>query len=299
MKLLITTQAVDKNDPILGFFHRWIGEFANHCEEVHVICLREGKHTLPKNVHIHSLGKEDDTSRLERMRRFFSYIIALRKDYDAVLVHMNPEYLVLAGWLWRLFGKKTALWYTHKHVDLKLRAATFFTHVVFTASRESFRLGSKKVQVMGHGIDTDFFQPDPSISRGDWFLSVGRLMQSKRHDLAIRIVADEKKELRIAGDGPLRQKLEEIAREYGSRVHFLGGLTQTELRDEYRKAALLIHTSETGSLDKVVLEALACGLKIRTTDPALKFLENEGPEYVRSHHSLTALIPAIIQKLHD
>ena len=62
-------------------------------------------------------------------------------------------------------------------------------------------------------------------------------------------------------------------------------------------AAHLIHTSETGSLDKVVLEALACELPVRTNDPALKMLESANPAYVREHHSLRRLIPAILDIL--
>lgn len=204
---------------------------------------------------------------------------------------------MLAGWFWRLWNKRIALWYTHKSVNLKLRIATFFAHTVFTASRESFRLRTKKLRVMGHGIDTDFFSPDSSIVREKWLLSVGRLMRSKRHDLAIQIAARENKELRIAGEGPERQNLETLARELGARVLFLGALNQSQLRDHYRLADTLIHTSETGSLDKVVLEALACGLPVRTDDPALKALENASPEYVREHHSLQKLIPRILAEL--
>ena len=80
-------------------------------------------------------------------------------------------------------------------------------------------------------------------------------------------------------------------------MRFLGAFTQTELRDEYRRAHALIHTSETGSLDKVVLEALACGCPIRTKDPALKHMEGQGPDYVAQNHSLTTLIPRIIEVL--
>jgi glycosyltransferase involved in cell wall biosynthesis len=101
-------------------------------------------------------------------------------------------------------------------------------------------------------------------------------------------------DLRIAGEGPERQRLEDLARELGARVRFLGGLTQVQLRDEYRRAAYFAHTSETGSLDKVVLEALACGLPVRTNDPALKMLESVGPEYIREHHSLQRLILALL-----
>lgn len=311
MKLLVCTQVMDTEDPVLGFFCRWIEEFAKHAERVEVICLKEGKHALPANVRVHSLGKESTKhearstkNRITYAMRFLSLVWKLRHDYDAVFVHMNPEYVVLGGTLWRLLGKRIALWYTHKSVDLKLRIASAFANIIFTASKESFRLRSGKVRVMGHGIDTDFFSPVASVvpayrsgRRGDWMLSVGRLMSSKRHDLAIRDAALAGRELRIVGDGSERKNLETLANSLGARVHFLGGLTQVQVRDEYRTAAVLIHTSETGSLDKVVLEALACGLPVRTNDPALKALESANPAYIREHHSLEKLIPAILETI--
>ncbi len=304
MKLLIVTQTVDYGDPVLGFFVRWIEEFAKHAERIEVICLKEGlpagqagKHELPANVRVYSLGKEKGVSRVKYALNFYRYMWRLRHDYDTVFVHMNPEYLVAAGALWRLMNKRIALWYTHKSVNLKLRIAVLFSHIVFTASKESFRLQTKKLRVMGHGIDTNFFSPDSTVARGDWALSVGRLMPSKRHDLAIAAAVQEGRELRIAGEGPERKSLEILANELGARVQFLGGLNQSQLRDEYRKAGCLIHTSETGSLDKVVLEAVACGLPVFTNDPALKRLETEGPGYVREHHSLQYLIPAILKSL--
>lgn len=296
MKLLICTQTVDNQDSHLGFFVRWIEEFAKHCEEVTVICLREGRHSLPPNVRVYALGFG---GRFSRAFRFMRYIIALRKEYTTVFVHMNPEYIVLAGWLWRLWNKRITLWYTHKSVNLKLRIAVFFANIIFTASKESFRLRTKKLHVMGHGIDTDFFSPDASIARGDWLLSVGRLMKSKRHDLAIRIATQENKELHIAGEGLERKNLEMLTSELSARVQFLGALTQSQLRDEYRRASYLIHTSETGSLDKVVLEALACGLSVQTNDTALKELENASPEYIREHHSLQRLIHALLDLMRN
>lgn len=278
MKLLICTQLVDKNDPVLGFFVRWIEEFKKHCE-VEVVSLKD-------------LGSGGRVARAWRLLH-----LVWGGEYDAVFVHMNPEYVVAAGWLWRLRGKKIALWYTHKSVDLKLRIAEHFADIIFTASKESFRLRTKKLRIMGHGIDTDFFTPDPLLARGNAMLSVGRLMKSKRHDLVIQAAARERRELRIAGEGPERMYLESLAAKLGATVRFLGGITQLQLRDEYRKAAYLIHTSETGSLDKVVLEALACGCPVKTNDPALKHLEQATPAYVREHHSLSMLIPRILKEL--
>ncbi len=333
MRLLIVTQVVNEQDPVLGFFCRWIEEFSKHVERIEVVCLKEGKHNfysaknaVPRSknsracsgtgVRVHSLGKERGAAcRAAYAWRFLSLAWRLRRNYDAVFVHMNPEYVILGGLFWRLWGKPIALWYTHKSVNLKLRLATLLSNVIFTASKESFRLSSRKVRVMGHGIDTDFFSPDASVVRGDWILSVGRLMRSKRHDLVIRAAALGGRELRIVGEGPERKNLESLAHTLDASVHFLGGLTQTQLRDEYRKAAYLVHASETGSLDKVVLEALATDVAIITTSDAYKgfpvhavaatseaiteAFERARENYdkisiIREHHSLQHLVPAIL-----
>ena len=102
MKLLIVTQTIDINDPVLGFFCRWVEEFAKHCEKVTVICLHEGIHSLPNNVRVTALGK----TRVERVFDFLHLCISRRSEYDIVFVHMNPEYIVIAGTLWRLMSKK-------------------------------------------------------------------------------------------------------------------------------------------------------------------------------------------------
>lgn len=318
MRLLIVTQAVDIQDPILGFFCRWIEEFAKHAERVEVICLREGEYRLPGNVRVHSLGKERGVSRVRYMVRFYAHIWRLRHDYDAVFVHMNPEYVLLGSALWHAWRKKVALWYTHKSVHLKLRLAALFADAIFTASKESFRFPTRKLHIMGHGIDTDFFSPDPSIVRGDHLLSVGRLTRSKRHDLVIRAAALATRELRVIGDGPERRTLEALAQSVHAHVQFLGGLSQVQLRDEYRKAAGVLHTSETGSLDKVVLEALATDTAVVTTSDAYRGFpvhkvvstpeaiaealthspaSRDRAGIIRREHSLQNLIPAILDIL--
>lgn len=293
IKILIITQKVDNKDPVLGFFHRWTEEFAKHAEYVTVIALGVGEYHLPTNVRVFSLGKERGVSRLGYILNFYRLIWRERKNYDVVFVHMNPIYVILGGLLWRFMGKRVALWYTHKSANLKLRVASLLTHTIFTASKESFRLQSTKVHIVGHGIDTDFFCPDDSIKRELFLLSAGRLSPIKRHDLVIEIAAREGILLHIAGEGDERENLESLARRVGANVVFLGALSHVQLRDEYRRTARFIHRSETGSLDKVVLEAAACGCPVDTTDPALIDLPFS-PSYVREYHGLSALIPRIL-----
>ncbi|MFZ3043621.1 MAG: glycosyltransferase [Minisyncoccia bacterium] len=325
MKLLIITQVVDTEDSVLGFFVRWLAEFAKHVESIEVVCLKEGKHSLPANVRVHSLGKPHSAkasrgtgARMKYIFNFYKYIWRLRREYDTVFVHMNPEYIVLGGILWKVLHKRIALWYTHKQVDFKLRVAAILSDSIFTASKESFRLTSTKVHVMGHGIDTDFFSLDPDVTRGTDVLSAGRLSPTKRHDLIIRAATHFPNDVRIVGEGPERQHLEHLAEQLSvaPRVHFLGAQNQEQLRKNYRSAGVFAHTSETGSLDKVILEALACGLpaittsalvglpitKVAATPDAIAQAVLAAPHtdpqelasYVREHHSLQHLVPAIL-----
>ena len=288
MKLLIITQKVDRNDPILGFFHRWIIEFAKHFESIAVICLFEGEHNLPANVKVFSLGKEEGGARISKtlryIVRFYKYIWNERKNYDVVFVHMNPIYIVLGGVLWRMWKKKISLWYTHKSVDLKLRAAEKFVHIIFTASKESFRLSSKKVFVMGHGIDCDQFKPD-AYENGDILriITVGRITPVKNYETlmeALAIIAHENIHFTLEVVGVPATKEDELynihihsliqAKDIDPYIVFAGKIPHHELLGHLKKADIFVNLSETGSLDKAILEAMACGLMVVTSNEAFR-----------------------------
>ena len=57
-KLLFITQKIDKDDDVLGVYHRWVEELSKKVDKVNVICLYQGRTELPMNVRIFSLGKE-------------------------------------------------------------------------------------------------------------------------------------------------------------------------------------------------------------------------------------------------
>lgn len=278
MKLLIVTQVVDKNDSVLGFMHGWIAEFARNVDELTVICLKKGEHYLPDNVKVVSLGKEGKRSRIQYILRFYNYVWSERVNYDTVFVHMNPIYIVLGGLLWQLLSKKIALWYTHKHVDLKLRVAEKMADIILTASRESFRLTSKKVKVMGHGINIDAF--NPSVKEKDsvfTILTIGRISPIKDYETLIEAanLLVQKglniKVIIVGGAGtpeqvPYEQSLKKLVAEkkLGDTITFVGPLPNTQIVSFLERAHVFVNTSGTGSLDKSGLEAMACGLPVIT-----------------------------------
>ena len=287
MKLLIVTQAVDQEDSVLGFFVRWIEEFAKHAERVEVICLKEGKHdSLPAHVRVHSLGKEKNPPRFARRIvyavRFKRLAWRLRHDYDAVFVHMNPEYVVIAGPLWRVLGKHVGLWYVHRNVDLKLRVASFFANDIFTASPEGFRLKTSKLHVVGHGIDTAALTaPIRPLHAPLRIVSVGRITPIKNLDTLIEAIALLKDKGIAAtatligapvhaSDEAYLESLKALAEVRGiaDRIRFAGSVSHAQMIEEYRNFDISVNLSPTGGLDKAVLESMAAGL--------LVFVSNRG-----------------------
>ena len=275
MKLLIFTQKIDQNDEVLGFFHTWVREFAQSCEKVTVICLEKRSFNLPQNVEVISLGKEKGLSFFMRIYNFYWLIFEKKNSYDVVFVHMNPEYLVLGGFIWKILRKKTALWYTHKSVDLKLRIAEKLTNYVFTAAKESFRLNSKKVKVLGHGIDIKQFVPKVKIdSEVFTILHVGRISAVKNLDVLIE--ATRLLQPKLSGslhlvlvgspvtgeDFEYRDYLISLIQKYGLAgvVTLQGGVPNREVASIYQSADITVNTSTTGGVDKSVLESMACGI---------------------------------------
>ncbi len=333
MKLLIVTQVVDKHHPILGFFHRWIEEFAVHCEHVHVICLEKGAFALPSNVTVHSLGKEEGKGRLINLYRFYKYIWTLRHEYDQVFVHMNQQYVILGAPLWRILGKKIRFWYMHGSTPLSLKFAEIFADKIYTGSPESFRLKSSKVVVTGHGIDTQRFAPQDQPKTMD-IITVGRITESKnlltlidtllvlrQSCLAtLTIVGVAVTETERQYEATLKKKVVDL--NLDSSVIFKGKVTQLDLPIVLNQAKVFVTIAKNGSLDKAVLEAMACGLPVVSmaagsvslplgdsqvsTIPELaaelkKVLESDTNtrmdyiDFIKQNHSLKSLIPKILK----
>lgn len=277
MRLLIVTQKVSQNDPDLGFFHTWLELFAQKYDSVVVVCLEKGEYTLPSNVTVLSLGKEQHISRLKYVRNLFSFVWKQRKNYDQVFVHMNPEYVVLVGWLWKLLGKKIGLWYVHRQMNKKIWIAEKFVDVVFSTAKESFPFQSPKLHITGHGIDTNFFIAQSRISTGiKRIISVGRITPIKNLEIILDAVHILKQKnivlftLDFIGsaitekDTQYQKELEQkiIDLDLQNLVHFVGPTEYMRMPGQYAQSDLMINAAPTGGMDKAVLEAMCCAIPV-------------------------------------
>jgi glycosyltransferase involved in cell wall biosynthesis len=118
------------------------------------------------------------------------------------------------------------------------------------------------IAVIPNGVELPagkFEQPRSGVPR---LLTMGRLTQQKGIDVLFRAMTrlrDLEFVLDIAGDGPDRAMLEEMARklEIADRVNFLGWVPRDRIAETFANASVFVLASRIEGMPNVVLEAMA------------------------------------------
>jgi glycosyltransferase involved in cell wall biosynthesis len=117
----------------------------------------------------------------------------------------------------------------------------------------------------------------------DFVLSVGRLDRAKRNDLLLEaLAADRSLRCVIVGDGPDRERLEDVARRHGldGRARFTGRVDDEELAELYGRCLAVYYAPVDEDFGMVPYEAFLSGKPVVTTTDA------GGPlEVVTDHHT--------------
>ena len=208
-------------------------------------------------------------------------------DFDLIDAHYFYPDGVAAIILGRYFNKPVVI--TARGTDINLipkfplprkmvlwaaRKAAGVITVCQALKTEMVELGAapEKITPLRNGVDLALFHPidRPNARKAlglnrFTLLSVGLLDTRKGHDLVIQAMPNlPDAELLIAGSGPDRQKLENLARDLNvaDRVRFLGPLPHAELRQYYGAADALVLASSREGWANVLLESMACGTPV-------------------------------------
>ena len=152
----------------------------------------------------------------------------------------------------------------------KLQAAVVL--VANERTRQALPAGARGevIELVENGVDLTLWahaadeQTEPAR-----FLFVGRLVDWKRLDVALRALARvPHAELEVIGDGPMRAGWEALAGELGiaDQVRFLGWRSQVECAARLRDATALVLPSVLECGGAVVLEAMATGTPAIASD---------------------------------
>lgn len=144
----------------------------------------------------------------------------------------------------------------------------------FSAYPRSYR---DRLSVVNNGIEWVSSVMDKAEARASFgipqayplLVASGRFEPQKNYDLMVRVMATTPRvRLAIAGDGRLRAVTEALARDLGAedRIHFLGNLPHTRIKDFLRAADGFVQTSLFEGQSNSILEAMHEGLPIICSD---------------------------------
>lgn len=208
-------------------------------------------------------------------------------DFDAIDAHYFYPDGVAAVMLGKYFNKPVVVTARGTDINLLPRYPVPRKFILWAAENaravitvcsylkdEMVGLGVRPASItpLRNGVDLQRFSLlDKDAARaaldlnGFTLLSVGQLVAHKGHDIAIRALAMlPDVTLLVAGSGPDRERLEALARELGvaERLRLLGPVPQTELRNYYNAADVLVLASEREGWANVLLESMACGTPV-------------------------------------
>lgn len=276
MNLLMVTRKVDMDDDRVGFVYRLIQCLSGHVSNLGVICLERGRTDLPANVQIFSMGKEKGYGRLKEFFNYQRALLTLAPESEVIFGHMNPIYTILAAPWAKLLHRKLVMWYAHGYVSNQLQVAHYLADQVVTSTPRGFGLASQKVKTIGQCIDTDLFYPAPEKRPEPYInlLSVSRLSPTKNIDLILKALdvlihqfnyknlrlnivgapatTEQNAYLKMLLDLTKELKLEKF-------VNFVGAVNYQKTVEFYQSSHVFVNMSNTGSLDKAILEAMSGG----------------------------------------
>ncbi len=285
MKLLVITQKVDKNDPVLGFFHHWLEKFAKNYEQLIVICLEQGIYDLPQNVKVLSLGKEKGQSKFKYLVRFYYYVWQHRNNYQSVFVHMNQEYVLLAGVWWKLQRKSVYLWRNHPRGNILASLAVLLSTKAFCTSKSAYVARFPKSLIMPVGNDTRLFSPVYGVLRKKGSICMlGRISPIKHLELALGaikefVLINNRVSLTIIGSPLVKDKdyynfLKQYVEEnkLSAYVFFEDEVPYNKHPSIFSSYEINLNLTEAGSFDKSILGGTSCGAIPLVTNASLKGL---------------------------
>jgi glycosyltransferase involved in cell wall biosynthesis len=277
MRLLLFNLATDVDDPILGFTTRWIHALAQRTASIDVITMRAGRLEVPDNVQVYSVGKELGYSEPCRAVAFYRHLFKIMRQHhiDICFSHMIPIFSTLAAPILKAKGIPLVTWYAHPSLTLTLKLAHYLSNRMVTSVATAYPYRRDKATVVGQGIDISLFTPEQSAlpEAPPLILCVGRLSPVKDHPTLLRALhllrqrwPEPFRAVVLGGptgvqDEPYVRSLHEQTRTLGLQdiVSFEPPVPIAALLSWYERCSILVNMTPTGSGDKVVWEAMACG----------------------------------------
>lgn len=202
------------------------------------------------------------------------------------IVHYNPMIMTLEGFEdSELFMQNRRRLLIRRLLYRRCEKVVVCSKTLYNIAIDKWKIQSPRLLHIPNGVDCCKFIPSSIEARGQIrevrLGIVGSLIKLKDHIKLLRCLSELPKHLKfflqVAGDGPELENLREFCKGKGlvDRVQFLGHVSDTP--SLFKKLDIFCLASITEQMPMVILEAMATGLPIISTDVGdIKIMVAEG-----------------------
>lgn len=270
--------------------------------EILVVSIGNNKKMLPTFLENNIPVKIIETKKLPHWILRYFYILftglwktsKIIKTFKPSILHMHMSHALVFGTILKMVFPKLKLIFNAQSFKLESFLGDIVAYL-FKGLRSADIIFSKEMHqwiyrkdavIIPNGIDVNLFKNKSKKHEKFTFLSAGRLVKQKNHLALLKPIKQMKEEgydfqLFIAGEGELRENLEQGIQEMGLQDHvFLLGLVNN-MPELYAKVHCLVMPSLWEGLPLSALEAGASELPVVITDvSSVKALISEENGYL-------------------
>jgi len=239
-----------------------------------------------ENINVYKVGLHKKNLHYWRKIEVIEWLLKARSQYRRMLRQNNYNLVHAffgfpAGWLCYKTANRLPYIISLRGSDVGLFRKIWSSAATVVANSSGLRnlalnfMPSLGIAVIPNGIDTVKFHPAEMQHPGKpmKLLTVSRLIERKRIDILIKAVSIAKGTglalcLSIAGEGYLGDSLCKLSQELNvsDRVLFLGRIPSEKMPQIYRQNDVFVMSSAHEGMSNAMLEAMASGLPIITTE---------------------------------
>ena len=131
-----------------------------------------------------------------------------------------------------------------------------------------YKVSREKLYACPNWVDTEQFKPDSSVQKHPRRICfIGRLHPQKQPLLLLEAIKDlEGVELLMIGKGPLKDQVEARCKAYNIKATLMDHVSNESLPGYLNSSSIYVLPTRYEGIPKTLLEAMACGLPVVSTD---------------------------------
>lgn len=206
--------------------------------------------------------KSVDILKTNQMSGAWAAVLAKALYKKKLVIRCGYEWLLFSESGRRAFWKRAIVYFVEK---IAYKAAD---KIILTSEgdkefvEDKFKIPSSSIEVIRNYVDTELFRPLNVRKVQNRVLFVGRLAEQKNLFNLIEAISGTALELVIIGSGPLKKKVENLARQKEVKLRLKENIPNRKLPEELNRSRIFILPSLYEGCPKALLEAMSCGLPV-------------------------------------